>query len=84
MQILDKIFDGQNFRHQAEISTALSVEFLSDKIYGFTAFYERTFVVVAINEFLVSKLLETHCCYVEPGLVIAEPLSPGRTKNEIL
>ena len=32
IEILDKIFDGQNFRHQAEISTLLFDEFLSDKV----------------------------------------------------
>ena len=31
-EILDKIFDGQNVRHQFEISTILSNEFLSDKV----------------------------------------------------
>ena len=30
-----KFFVGQNFRHQAEISTILSDEFLSDKVYFF-------------------------------------------------
>ena len=29
-----KFFVGQNFRHQAEISTILSDEFLSDKVVG--------------------------------------------------
>ena len=33
IEILDKIFDGHNFRHQAKISTILSDEFLSDKVY---------------------------------------------------
>ena len=33
IEILDKIFDRQNFRHQAEISTILSDELLSDKVH---------------------------------------------------
>ena len=33
----DKVFVGKNVRHRAEISTILSNEFLSDKVYEFSA-----------------------------------------------
>lgn len=32
IQLLDKIFDGQNFRHQAKFSKILSAYFLSEKV----------------------------------------------------
>ena len=41
IEIMDKIFNGQNFRHQAEISTNLSNLFLSDKVLQYHPLYKN-------------------------------------------